>query len=473
MPKLPTPQSDPRLPQQVFTAESQGASVARANQELARSVTGLGEALIQRQTRREISQLNAEMAKAQAELTVEWQETLRTADPNDPEVANRFRSERVQSRLNELSGIAKSREAKDYFTRLSAGLGADFLVRTEAGMSHLEEVAAVQSFETMKNQLVDSISADPLSFDMTLQTVDTMVEGYVQSFNLSREAALKLTTETKQDLAFSAARGRIDNNINEGRAFVDSGGYSEFLSPQQKAQLLNYADSLEASEIAAAKRAKEEMDRAAQLDWMQRISDGTYSFKELTRDPRLDADSMRALDSAARAQAEGTGANNKMKDYNAQRDMQLALAGEITRMQVIQNMARGDYDQSRANVVLDIVDGNATPEGQQRNAAFADFEKTAAATLIKENPYTGQTDPRGRARYAEFMAEVRRLDAQARDRGEPFDTDKWLARLESIRPPAGQLIEERLEGVSFEFGIDGGKPKFNSIEEYEASKGGK
>ena len=94
MPKLPVPVSNPQLPQQVYTAEIQGATVARANQDLARSVTGLGEALIQRQTQREVSKLNAEFAKAQAELTVEWQETLRTADPTDPEVANRFRQER-------------------------------------------------------------------------------------------------------------------------------------------------------------------------------------------------------------------------------------------------------------------------------------------------------------------------------------------------------------------------------------------
>ena len=92
MPTLPTPVSRPKLPEQIYTAASQGAAAARANQDLARSITGLGEALIQRQTRREITQRNAEYAKAQAELTVQWQETLRTADPNDPEVANRFRS---------------------------------------------------------------------------------------------------------------------------------------------------------------------------------------------------------------------------------------------------------------------------------------------------------------------------------------------------------------------------------------------
>lgn len=78
MPKLPTPVSDPKLPQPIFTAASQGATVANANAGLAQDIQQFGGVLHQRQVQSEISALTADMATAQAELALEWEETLRT-----------------------------------------------------------------------------------------------------------------------------------------------------------------------------------------------------------------------------------------------------------------------------------------------------------------------------------------------------------------------------------------------------------
>lgn len=457
--------------------------MARANQRLAGSVVGLGEALIQRQTQREVSKLNAEFAKAQAELTVEWKETLRKADPNDPSTADNFRREKVQRRLDELKGLAKTREAKDYYTRLSSGLGANFLEATEAGMDHLSEVAAVQSFQTVKNQMSDAMSADPLSFEATLPTVNTMIEGYVQSYGLSRENALKLATETREDLAFSAARGRIDLDPVNGRAFVEAGGYSEYLSPAQKAQLLNYADGLKSSQDAAFKRAREEASTSAQVDWMQKIGTADFDFKAMTNDPRLahDPDAMRALASAARAADEGAAGSTAMKDFNFQNDLGAVLRGEITDSRyILTQVANGRYDMSRANSILGVLTGNKTPEGELRNAAFSRFEKIASDKLVKGNPLAGKTDPLGRTRWAQFMMGLQQREEQRRSTGkagldDPAVFQQELKLLESYTPAGGDYIDEKraqAAGMRLRTSaptIDVPAAKFKSIEEYEAS----
>lgn len=460
-----------------------GAAQGRALQGAGQDIERLGGLIEQRQTQAEINKLNAEFAKAQAELTVDWQETLRTADPNDPNVANDWRNNVLKARVDSLGSLAKTREAKAQYERMAAGLNGTFLVSTEAGRVHLAETAAVESFTSTINQMSDAVSADPTSFESSLAGLDIATEGYVRAYGLSREQALKMGSDARADLAFAAARGGIDKNPELGRQEVEAGRYSEYITPQQKAQLLNYADGVEASRMAAQKRALEQADQKAQVDWMRSISDGSFDYAQMVRDDRLQPESMRALAGAFRAAQDGAGGKEGMQDYNFQQDFQAALNGDITDTRAILNrVGAGAYPMSRANEIIDVIQGNATPEGQARAQVLSNFEKTAAARFVSEDPMIGYTDPEGRASLTRFMLGVNADLRKRREQGlpgleDPTVLNSYLDRLEQYAPSPAEVLQRRMDAAQRfadeEKARRSGKratPKYQSIQEYEASK---
>lgn len=440
MPRIPTPVSDPKLPQQIFTAEGQGATAARAQQDLAQSVVGLGAALQQRQTQREVSRLNAEFAKAQAELTVDWQETLRTADPNDLETAERFRNEKVKTRLDQIGELAETREGKDYFSRLSAGLGANFLVTTESGMAGLAEVAAVQSFETVKNQMADAAGADPLSFDTNVASTKMMINGFVSAHNLSREAALKLESEAISEVAFAAGMGRITANIAEGRAFVEAGGYSEFLDTSKKAQLISYANSLEASQRAAAERAKQELADATSVSFVRRAinPDGSINTEaipalqaELFRNANISGDRETAMTTSRFLDGLlSGGATQKLNSPAVQADLLRRASlppgdpNRLTANEALGFAGRGVDFTFINNQLIPTIQRAASPDGQNDNERVKAHLSLVRGQLgLGEGIFSSVTNnPRAQQAFDEYQTWFYTELARRQDTGETLTT---------------------------------------------------
>lgn len=437
MPRIPVPVSDPQRPEQIFTAASQGAAVGEALQGLGRDVSRVGEVLQQRQAQREVSALNAEFAKAQAELTVEWNETLRTADPNDGATAERFRKERVQARLDAIGSKANTREARDYFTRMSAGLGANFLVSTENGMAQLAEVAAVQSFETVKNQFGDALLADPNSLENVNSLADMALEGYVQQYGLSRENALKMRTELLQSNAETAAYGRIERNPLEAKAFIESGGYSEFLDGAKASQLARYADSVNESRIAAEKRRRQEIADARAVELVNSVvaDDGSIALDSIEavkakalRDARITGDTetafktFRFLDSLV---DEGSGAG-KLNSPAVQADLLRRAAlppgdpSRLTADEATSFIGRGVDFTFVKNQVIPTIQRAASPDGQNDNQRVDAHLGIVRSQLgLGEGPFSAFTNnPRAQQAFERYKTYFYGELAKRQDQGQ-------------------------------------------------------
>lgn len=426
MPRLPTPQSTPKIAEQVFTAESQGAAVARGQAAFGRAVSEggqqIGRQLQQRKAQSEISKLNAEFARAQADLTVAWQERLATADPNDPTTAEAFRNEAVKERIEAIRQFADTREAKAYFERAAAGLSSGFLVTTEAGQRGLRETAAVQNFDTMLNQMGDSVTMDPLSFDSVLTMTDLQIEGLVQAEGLSREKALVLQQTAKSKIAIGAATGLINRDPGLGREAIESGQFSEFIDAQEKQRLLNYADSQERAMAAAADKQRKEMAARAQVDVMKQAinSDGTVNAASLPqlqaqiiRDPRLaqDPSSLRATVNFLDALAEDATGGAKFGKTDPVAYSQIMARATLppgdpnrpTRNEVL-FMANNGLSTADANFIADKVIGQEGSVQEQIGNEFrASSLKAAAARLTGSSAIELAEDPGLVENYNRFL----------------------------------------------------------------------
>lgn len=440
MARLPVPQSTPKLPQQVFTAESQGAAPARVKAErgalIQQAGVQIGQKLEERQTQREISKLNAEFAKAQAELTVGWQETLRTADPNDPDVAERFRNDTVAPRVEALRDFAKTRESKAYYDRAAAGLGAGFLVTTSAGQANLREVAAVQNWNTMLNQMGDAVTADPLSFDSTLTMVDIQLDGLIQAEGLSSEKGEVLKTNARSTLAVGAAMGLIDKNPTIGREAVESGEYSEYIDAKDKQQLLNYADTQQRALEAAEEKRRKRIAGQAQVGYMKEAIavDGTVNVESIpalqgriVRDPALqqDPESLRAMTNYLSALADDEKSGAKFGKTNPAVYSNIMSRATLppgdprrpTRNEVL-FLANNGLSTADANFIADKVIGQ---EGSVREQIGNEFRasslKAAAARLTGSSALELAEDPGLVENYNRFLQFARLTEVDMLEQG--------------------------------------------------------
>jgi DNA-binding transcriptional MerR regulator len=462
MPRIPQTRSNPQLPRKIFSAQTEGAAIGAAFEDVGGELEQIGGLLQKRQEQREIATLNAEFARKRAELTVEWQETLRTADPSDLETADRFRQERVASVVDELGSFAKSAAAKNHLTALTAGLDANFLVTTEAGMATLAEKAAVQSFESFKNRYADAVSADPDNFELTVGEIDTAISGYVSVHNLSTEAGLTLATEAKNEAAMSAAFAQIRANPARGRELVSAGVYSEFIDAGDKARLLSHADTVERAQLAAIEKAQERARDQFSSDIFARVyKDGRVQPTEIpdmvqavATSPvmRGDPAEQRAMISALNAMVD-EGSSTDAHNSNYQRDLRAVMRGDITtRTEIWEAVGRGDYPAARANDLFDVLDGNGTEEGRLRNSLLEDLEREASAELVKDNPVTGFQDAEGRRKYTDVMAGIQRALDDRREQGlpgleDPQVRDAMRARIQQVKATGAELINQRVEAA--------------------------
>lgn len=490
MPPIPVPRSNPALPQTIFSGDQFGALEARADQEIAQAGRNLGQALENRQTQREVSKLNAEFAKAQADLTVSWQEALRTADPNDDGLAARFQQEQVGKRLEQLKGLANTREAKDYYTRLSSGLGANFQVQTAAGQAGLAERAAVANWQTTKNQFSDALTADPYSFDTTLATVDIALDGLVAANGLSTEKRLVLEQDAKGDLAMAAARARIERDPDEGVAFVESGGYSEYLDASQKAQLAAYGRSFKNAQEAAR---KEELNAAVaerRTYYVRSLIDpktGSVNkravpalMRELARDPILNtgegAAEQQTLFNVLKQELDSGRDASKTagQDRNFGAFMKRAITGELSDNEILMARANGDISGAQVNELFDVTRGKDTPRGRLRLEGTKQLEAIASANLKLDDPFADIQKGPAQERYGQAMLDVKRWLAEREQSGQtgledPKVYNEAVGRINARTSGIQQDIRRTVEGVS---GTTAPAKKFNSIAEYEAAKAG-
>lgn len=468
MPKLPTPQSHPALPRQVFSGDQFGAAEGRALSEFGGAVTRFGGVLAERQTQKEISTLNAEIAKAQAELTVAWQERMRTADPNDTQLAENFQQE-VQARLQQIGGMASTREAKDYFTRAAAGVGANFLVSTSAGEARLAELKAVSDFETTLNQFTDSLYADPMSFDTTLPTLNIMLDGFQRSGGLSTEARLKLQNDSTRAAARAAAQGLIAQAPEAAQNIISSGSYSQYLTADDKATLLGQARAAQRAQEAAARKVLEDQASAATSEYLGAVvnADGTINqaalpqaMAAIARDPRLanapGADQQRTVFNLMRSLADAGDRPQRtdpatFQQLYARATLPPGDPNRATEQDIFDAVGAGRLTMSDANGLLDRRKGENTDYGRARNALEKTLFDTAARYLTGSADLT-LADPEGALQYAQYHSWALGKVRELQDKGAPLEeiygpASPLYSNLEQFKRGRQEVIDTTIQSV--------------------------
>lgn len=223
----------------------------------------------------EMSKMAADLATAHAELQTEWDDAVKTADPNDHEMASRFMQERIKPRMDKIGSGLLTSQAQNMFTRSSAGVSAELFTRTHADQAHLAGEAAISNLDVVKNQLSNVARSNPGGLKNVLGLADMSIDGLVAQFGLPREKALELRNSVRGEIAKSAAYGAADMNPDQAKKDLESGVYNDYIDGTTVKTLSNYADSrirAQAEQARAAAVEQRRVEDAAAEDIATQIS---------------------------------------------------------------------------------------------------------------------------------------------------------------------------------------------------------
>jgi hypothetical protein len=203
----------------------------------------------------ETGKLAADFATAQAELTTQWNEVAKKADPNDHEAANRFMTEVVRPRLDQMGDGLLTQQGQSLYQKAVAGLHADLFAKTTADQASLAGQAAIVNLDTVKNQLSQTVRNDPSGFKGALAMANITTEGLVSTYNLPRDKALVLGQQVREEIAKSAFIGMADKNPTAARAALAAGEFNDYFDGTTAKTMDSYAEAQMKAETEAQKAA--------------------------------------------------------------------------------------------------------------------------------------------------------------------------------------------------------------------------
>ncbi len=398
--------------------------------ELGGAISGVGDMLNKREEQQELSDLHAKMSETHAQFTNEWQETLRTADPGDTTIAQKF-NEKFTQRMDELGEGLGTRGGRLYFQKASADLKGHFLTSAMAGQAELAGVKAKIDFTKAVQSQSSSLMNDPSSFDMVLKMQGEGVDNLVNSGLLPRAKAEELKLSGQQELAKSAVRGWAKLNPEEAKAQLNGGKWDNYFDGDVKKQLLGEADQeIRGKEIEAERaraeqrRALEEKRKALQNDFLVKMNDGKLSAKEILNS-NLDAfgsgskeqflQMMKVKNEDRALKTDGEVYSNLFNRIHAPDND----PKKIKDVNELNKFVGNGITFSSLNQLRDEFEGKNTPEGQLVATMRKELTDAAGAKFMKKGAF-GVRDPKGVDLQLQFHEFIAVKEREQRKAGKPL-----------------------------------------------------
>lgn len=402
------------------TPESFGAGASRAKAEAAgnvgSSLQGLIGGLYKNKVDRDVSKLQASMATAQADLTVDQQNRLKNADPNDDQWAENFLTTSVDKTLGSIGETAQTKEGQQYFQQASARVRAGFQESSYAHMTELAGIAAVQNAQATANALSTTVASDPTQFDSVMSQAELNIATMP---GLTTEMRLKALPAVQKTLAMSAAKAWAQLNPDYADQLVESGKYSKFLDGEDVIAVKSYAESerrarradANASE-AEANRQRERMSEDTRNDYMSNLVDPTSGqvtvpagwTTQMLRDPNLKPEDKAALFGLPERINNAAEKSDPMifNDLNRRALLPPSDPSRATFGEIMGSVGNG-VTMAQANFLADRINGKDDPAKQTENDLLTSAKKVVRSQIAPAKDMFGNSTGAGEAAYNRFL----------------------------------------------------------------------
>ncbi len=225
-------------------------------------------------------------------LNTAWNETAKTADPNDPTTAGRFMEEQVNPILDAWESSFTTEEGQAWAASKRSELQSHLSQKTIGDQSSLAGVAAVQNLDKFKNIASTTALNDPTAAPMLRNMTDDMVKTIASSLNLSAVDTARLQSQygdaTKKEITLAEGQAIARANPDAALAAFNSGKFGEgTIDASETAALVAFAErqksakevDARAAEVEARRVQKEAIDSEfAQMDAAALQPDGRMVY---------------------------------------------------------------------------------------------------------------------------------------------------------------------------------------------------
>lgn len=409
-------------------------------QRIGSTIREVGDIAVKYEDHREISAGAAKFAELQDNLTKQWNETAKTADPNNPAVAKEFREKVMDPALEKFQSGFNTERSQAFGEQKIEALRTHMFEKTSADMSTLAGIAVRKNISDATTSMSNTAITDPSSVPTLLGQVDHTIQGVVGSSPTLRATdAARVSSEvsdaTKKAIVQSGAIGAIQKSGNpEATAEEWIKKYPDYISGADAKSLASNA-----RQQIRARNYDEQQNKRRDKEMATEVSnDATnkYLIDIRSKDPKFmnDPTAVKILNDDTLSKTDKNNllnyvdrtlkpeTNNRisqqtfvgllrdMRDPDADPDKMMQKAWDARLMDPGKpgSMTEHDFNQFRAEVVA-----RKTPEGaaleRDRNLFFKQYAGTIAGKTY--DPVTGSPKL-----YA-AEADARRTEADLRKKG--------------------------------------------------------
>ena len=404
------------------------------------AVAGVGKEVQQHDTQQEISQGSAALATLAGNLTDQWNQTAKNADPNDPTTASKFQAQ-LEPQLQSFSDNFSTAAGKQWAQERVGELRQHLYEKTAADQSTMAGDATFQNVTVLKNRASQWVANDPSqhTLNAALGLVDNSISALVENSGVTGAAAAKMKTELSQNVKTEIAKAGFtsmaEKNPDAALAALKGGAYSSYIDGTEGEQYIKTVQRAQRADAANARITQEyqtnQRSQANAGKLLAGVADpatgavsvpGNFASDALKRaglspnDPNYlkPAEALTLVQFAnsranidAKGQRDGTDPTVHAQFTNRlglpPDDPNALTASDVALAKVNHQLSDKDYA-----VFSHAVNAAASnPQLTQGNKQFAQFTNALKTSITKSNTLLGIPDPEGDQRFYNFQINAR------------------------------------------------------------------
>jgi hypothetical protein len=246
--------------------------------QLGGGVKALGDAWVNYEDHKEISQGAPAAAQVFQGLQEQWNKIAKTADPNNTAVAGKFQEQVLEPALEQFQSAFNTEKSQEWAQERINHIRDHMTTKIHSDLSSMASNAVAVNAHQLMNSLSNSVRMDPSSLDFALDTLNHSVRAMVKtSPNLlpdhATEIETKLGQEMKENIVKSAIWGAIEKNPEAGVKMASDPRYSKYISGQEVTQAEQYAKMQKSAALTDEERQRTLQDRKAREDSKKQQND--------------------------------------------------------------------------------------------------------------------------------------------------------------------------------------------------------
>jgi len=404
-------------PEPVAPSRNRGedTSTGRGIAQFGAALSDVAQTVHKRKVQQVQSTTSARIAQKRAELTINAQEMLRKADPNDTEIAARI-NEMVDKGISEVEEGVETSEGWSHFETLAGDLKAHFLQSAYQSQIELAGQKAKIDYTQTRDNLSASVINDPSGHDLALKHHDMDLDARVANGSLPKVVAEQLKAEGRSKLTKNAVQGWIKLDPYKAQNELKAGRWDQYLNGDEKHQLFSEArQNILAMEVEGERRKKLERDalekkqKETQNTFLEKMHKGELSAQEIF-ESNLDGFGSGSKDVFLRLLKETSTEKQKTDPATFNSLVQRIHLPDGDPKKIVDDndlisfVGKG-LTLADVNQLRNEMQGQNTEAGAYESKLKAGVLEIAKSKMTKSNPMLGIRDPEGDELFQKWQAQ--------------------------------------------------------------------